>query len=372
MAGAGRTHERVERVPLIPMGSGGVPALVAIIRRLSVARSLQEIMETVTHPARTLLGAGGVTFVLREGDHCHYAEEDAISPLWKGKRFPLNACISGWCIKERRAVAIYDIYQDPRIPQDAYRPTFVRSLAMVPLPQEEPIAAMGAYWDRVREISVEEVELLQTIANSAALALANAELRRERARSGEQSREFTHRIKNVFAITQALAYQTDGESAEEYRSALLGRLRSLEQAHAELLNAETGSADMEALLDVLLTPLISERGATRDFSGPQVALPGHTAAALALVIHELGTNALKHGALSAPTGHVSVTWDRPGDSRLVISWKETGGPAVEAPGETGLGTRLIESIVQHQMDGRLTRRYEADGFFCELAISVSD
>src|SRR6476620_286574 len=123
--------KQVVRFPLVTSGSTEVEAVVAIVRHLSKAHSLSEIRETVTYAARRLLAADGVTFVLREGDRCYYAEEDAISPLWKGKRFPMAACISGWCMTERKAVAIRDIYKDARIPIDAYRSTFVRSLTMV-------------------------------------------------------------------------------------------------------------------------------------------------------------------------------------------------------------------------------------------------
>ena len=176
-------RKRATRFPLVRGDSTDVEAVVAIVRYLSKAHSLSEIMETVTYAARTLLAADGVTFVLREGDRCYYAEEDTITPLWKGTRFPTAACISGWCMTERQAVAIRDIYKDARIPIDAYRSTFVRSLAMVPVREDDPIGAVGAYWSRLRHTSPAELELLQTIANSAALGIAKIELEQERARA---------------------------------------------------------------------------------------------------------------------------------------------------------------------------------------------
>ena len=106
--------------------------LADAIQALSQARTLLEVMTIVRAAARDLSGADGMTFVLREGDRCHYAEENAIGPLWKGKRFPLSACISGWVMTNRQAVVIPDIYSDRRIPHAAYRSTFVRSMAMVP------------------------------------------------------------------------------------------------------------------------------------------------------------------------------------------------------------------------------------------------
>ena len=166
--------------PLVAPGASDAAGLTAIVRRLSIARTLSEIMDITVHAARTLLHADGITFVLRDGDRCYYADEDAIGPLWKGHRFPIGACISGWCMTERTPAAIPDITQDPRIPQDAYRPTFVKSLVMVPVRQEDPIAALGAYWATTRDIPAADVELLQTVADAAALAVLLVELQQER------------------------------------------------------------------------------------------------------------------------------------------------------------------------------------------------
>lgn len=180
MIAVGRPEEPVATLPLGGPGASEAQALAAVIRRLSVARTLDEVVDIVTHAARTLLRADGISFVLREGDQCHYVEEDSISPLWKGHRFPMSACISGWCMEHGRSVAIPDVYKDPRIPRKAYRPTFVRSLAMVPVRQEEPIAALGAYWSTKRDIRPAEVDLLQTVANAASLAIAYVQARGER------------------------------------------------------------------------------------------------------------------------------------------------------------------------------------------------
>src|SRR5262249_32531599 len=116
----------------------GMERLVLAVQDLSLARHLPEIMAVVRRTARELTGADGATFVLRDGMRCHYADEDAIAPLWKGRRFPMSACISGWAMLERRPAVVPDIYQDPRIPHDAYRPTFVKSLVMVPIRTAAP------------------------------------------------------------------------------------------------------------------------------------------------------------------------------------------------------------------------------------------
>ena len=85
-----------------------------------------------------MISADGVTFVLRDYSNCHYVEEDAISPLWKGQRFPMTSCISGWAMMNNKTAVIPDIFADDRIPHEVYRKTFVKSLVMAPVGFDTP------------------------------------------------------------------------------------------------------------------------------------------------------------------------------------------------------------------------------------------
>jgi GAF domain-containing protein len=145
--------------------------LAEAIDSLAKARQFEEVTAIVRRAARELSGADGVTFVVRDGDCCYYADESAIKPLFKGKRFPLRSCVSGWVMANQQPVAIADIYADPRVPHAAYRPTFVKSLAMVPVRNREPIAAIGAYWAQPHEATSEELSVLKVLADASALAL---------------------------------------------------------------------------------------------------------------------------------------------------------------------------------------------------------
>ncbi len=156
-----------------------VQRLAGVISDLSQAHDMESITAIVREAARSLTGADGATFVLRDGDKCHYLEENAIGPLWKGQRFPMCACISGWVMSHRRVAVIEDIYQDPRIPEDAYRPTFVKSLVMVPINKAEPVGAIGNYWAVCRLPSDEEIIILQILADITGVAMENAEMRRK-------------------------------------------------------------------------------------------------------------------------------------------------------------------------------------------------
>jgi len=150
--------------------------LVQVAEELSMARELRDVMSVVRRAARELTGADGATFVLREAELCFYAEENAIGPLWKGRRFPITDCISGWAMLHKQAVVIEDVYADARIPRDAYRPTFVQSLVMVPIRTSAPVGAIGNYWAERHQATPGEVKLLGALADLTSVALRNVDL----------------------------------------------------------------------------------------------------------------------------------------------------------------------------------------------------
>jgi PAS domain S-box-containing protein len=152
-------------------------ALVEAVERLAAVETLDDVIAIVRSKAREISGAEGVTFVLRDGEFCHYIDEDAVGPLWKGKRFPLTACISGWCMLNGEIAVIPDIYVDNRIPHDAYRPTFVNSLVMVPVKAGAAIAAIGSYWSERRNFDEGELELVRALARSTAVAIQSLRMR---------------------------------------------------------------------------------------------------------------------------------------------------------------------------------------------------
>jgi two-component system CheB/CheR fusion protein len=150
--------------------------LLLVVKDLACVRTIEEIIEIVRLAARDLTNADGVTFVLRDGECCHYVDENAIGPLWKGMRFPLKSCISGWAMLNKQAAVIEDIYQDARIPLDAYKVTFVKSLVMVPIRIADPLGAIGAYWSTPHRATPEEIELLEILTDTTAVAISNVQL----------------------------------------------------------------------------------------------------------------------------------------------------------------------------------------------------
>jgi signal transduction histidine kinase/CheY-like chemotaxis protein len=253
----------------------GMRYLVEVVQQLSMARTLPAIMDIVRRAARRLAGADGATFVLRDGERCFYADEDAISPLWKGQRFPMSACISGWAMLNRRAAVIKDIYQDARIPHDAYRPTFVKSLMMTPIRAASPVGAIGVYWAKMHETTPTEVELLRALADSTSVAMESVDLLTNLER---RVAERTLEVRRRSAELEILNRELDAFSysvAHDLRSPLTvvgGFSQSLLEGHGDRLDPQgldhlrridSGVRRMQALIDdllalskIVLTPLV--------------------------------------------------------------------------------------------------------------------
>lgn len=240
------------------MDNQQVQILIDTVQQLSLARNLETVTGVVRTTARKLTGADGAAFVLRENDLCYYADEDAISPLWKGQRFNMDTCISGWAMLNRQPVVIEDIYADDRIPHDAYRPTFVKSLAMVPIRTMEPIGAIGNYWATQRMPTAAEVMLLQSLADITSVSIENVSILNElEARVAER----THELELVNAGLESFAYSVSHDLRAPLR-ALTSRVdfllqhypgKVLDATGQKLLNGINNTAtDMRTLIDELL------------------------------------------------------------------------------------------------------------------------
>lgn len=302
--------------------------LVEIVTQLSLARSLDAIVDIVKTAARQLNGADGATFVLRDGDLCHYVAEDAIGPLWQGKRFPLRACISGWAMAERQAAVVPDIYADPRIPVDAYRPTFVKSLVMVPIRAEAPIGAIGNYWARPHEASADEVSLIQALADSTSLALENLELYQSLER---RVRERTQRLQEANEELEAFSYSVSHDlraplrALQGYADLLLGQIEPpLEgQALSYVERIRNSAQRMHLLIEDLLNLSRVSRAEVRSAPVPlgRIAME---------ILTSLRNTSSQRGDVQIVVDESLATEGDPGLLRIALenllanAWKYTG------------------------------------------------
>ncbi|MCX8474727.1 MAG: PAS domain S-box protein [Sphingomonas sp.] len=181
--------------------------------------------------------------------------------------------------------------------------------------------------------------------------------------------ELNHRVKNTLAIVQGIAQQsfkgiTDPATA---RGAFEGRLAALSEAHNLLTREHWGPVSMAQIIGDAVAPHGGDVGRF-ELDGPDLPILPKTAISLALAIHELATNAVKHGALSQPTGQVTIRWNRTGEdgARLSLVWQEQGGPRVEAPARRGFGTRMIERGLAAEFGGTVEIDFRPEGLVCTV------
>src|SRR5258707_977010 len=167
--------------------------------------------------------------------------------------------------------------------------------------------------------------------------------------------ELNHRVKNTLATVQSLAAQTIRGAGvpHDVREAFEARLLALSRAHDHLTREQWGSADLKSLADEIFAPYSDGAGDRVRLEGGSVKLAPRAALMLAMVLHELATNAAKYGALSTMKGALAVSWTvvESGGHRLCIDWRESGGPPVQEPKSPGFGTRLVERGLSGETKG---------------------
>jgi len=181
------------------------------------------------------------------------------------------------------------------------------------------------------------------------------------------AREVDHRANNLLALIQSIVRLSRGRSVEELQRNLVGRVDALARAHQLLASARWRGADLRRLIEEELLPYTLGEAARARLDGPDIALSASEAQALAMGIHELATNAAKHGALSAPAGRVMVAWERDGGGARRVRWQEDGGPEVTPPARKSFGTSLLE-LTLRGVGGRTQLTWRPEGVICEFEL----
>jgi two-component sensor histidine kinase/AmiR/NasT family two-component response regulator len=184
-------------------------------------------------------------------------------------------------------------------------------------------------------------------------------------------REVDHRARNALAIVQSIVRMTKSKSIESYVPTVEGRIAALSTAHALLAESRWEGASLHRLADEELAPYRSSDAERITITGPAVFLKPETAQTIALVLHELATNAVKYGALSDPAGMVTLNWQCEHNS-LKLQWIETGGPAVSPPTTKGYGTKVITASIKQQLGGTIGFDWQPGGLAFAMSISVGD
>ena len=179
------------------------------------------------------------------------------------------------------------------------------------------------------------------------------------------AREVDHRARNALAVIQSIIRLTRANNVEDYVAAIEGRIKALARAHTLLSDSRWNGADLTTLVAEELAPY--RTGDKIVMQGPDISLQPSTAQGLALALHELATNAAKHGALSSEHGKVTLTWLLQPQA-LVLSWVESGGPEIASPSARSFGLRVIRASIEQQLDGEAGFDWNPSGLRCSFAI----
>jgi PAS domain S-box-containing protein len=195
----------------------------------------------------------------------------------------------------------------------------------------------------------------------------------EQKRNQEQivtlAREAEHRSKNLLAIVQAAVHLSQSDTPQGLKSAIEGRIQALANVHSLFAQSRWIGAELSTIATQELAPYLQGSVSRARIEGPQVLLEPGTAQAIAVVLHELATNAAKYGALSGVEGQVTLDWSQAADGLLTLHWTEKGGPPVKAPARHGFGGRVIERMIG-DLKGKAHFDWRPEGIVCEIIIQA--
>jgi two-component sensor histidine kinase len=242
----------------------------------------------------------------------------------------------------------------------------VAALTLFLLDSASPAWAIGSFWVAGGLI----------IVVAAAMADSVRELRRNRERLNEAQAELrtmvgelAHRNKNALTVIMSIVRQSarNASSADEAAQIINERLTALARAQEVVLESQASFVSLKTLLETTLAPFGLERFAITPSS--EAAVEPELAPPLALLLHEMATNALKHGALSETQGRVLIDWTL-SDGKAHVTWRETDGPAIAEPSQQGFGTRLLSAALA-PFGGHVERRFKPDGVVCDLSVPAT-
>jgi PAS domain S-box-containing protein len=184
------------------------------------------------------------------------------------------------------------------------------------------------------------------------------------------AREAEHRTKNILATVQATVNLSQSKTLRGLKDVIEGRIRALANVHALFVESRWKGAELSSLVRQQLSPYLRDN-VRAHIDGPQVLLDPNTAQTVAVILHELATNAAKYGALSRAKGRVEVKWSLAVNDQLSLTWTEKRGPAVKRPTHQGFGTRVMERLIRDQHKGELRLDWRTEGLECEIVLQIS-
>jgi two-component sensor histidine kinase len=357
---------------------------------------LHRIVQTVTDVATELTGAQFGSFFYNvtgeQGEsYMLYTLSGVPKSAFAGFPMPRATAIFEPTFHGTEVVRSEDIRRDPRYGKNAPHHGMpeghlpVVSYLAVPVVGRSGAVLGGLFFghDRPDVFQKEAEDLAIGIASHAALAIDNARLHQsvqdelEQRRKAEEAKELLlheiqHRVKNTLGTVLAFAAQTFRTAPPAERKAFDERIHALANAHALLIRSNWNDTTVGEVVKQAVEPFQDAGRERFVLSGSDIALDAGRALTLAMLLHELGTNAMKYGALSSEKGTVTIDWSLVEDGKspqLQLTWQERGGPHVNAPTRKGFGSTLIEKALSGTQ-GKVQLRYEPHGIICDVRMKL--
>jgi two-component sensor histidine kinase len=356
-------------------------ALVALAQEMTTAPD--GILQKLADTALTLCGAHSAGFsLLEDEDHKRNFHWRAIAGQWRphvGGGTPRDFGPCGTVLDRNTAMLCQRPERDfpylgevsPLLDEGLLLPFYVDG------------EAVGTIWiishDETRRFDAEDLRVMTNLATFAAAAYQTLQSLNATKKANEHQKLLTsvldHRVKNMLTRVAVVARSTrqGSSSVDEFARTLDGRIQSMVVAHSLLIQSRWYAVSLPDLVRAQLAPFATDTNVT--ISGPDVMLSSEATQALAMVFHELVTNAAKYGALSEPGGRVLVSWDRqPNENAapsVIIVWQELGGPPIAAPTPSGYGTRAIRELIPHELGGTVDLALvPGESACCKIAIPL--
>lgn len=370
------------------------------MEELCSARTQEEVVRVSAALAKKACNVDSISVVLTSGEQFHYVPGEKADAISQAIRSKVIMRMSAWALEAAQTAVVPDIHRDERTRSHTNGSTFARSLVVVPVGGPIPFAAITSAWVHERWPSATDVLMLEALARATGLALAyrlnqsnqhdadesnsvtewlgtaaDAEgLRGSERRHWLLVAELQHRMRNLLGLVRSLVRRTaeTSPSVEEYAAHLEGRISALARMQTFAVRQPRDGISLEELVDAELIAHAARDGKVKT-AGPAVRLRAKAAETLGLALHELTTNAVKFGALSAPEGHLTITWRKELDREdpcVRLEWVERG-VTPRSPSHRGFGRDLLERTVPYELRGATRLAFGPDGAHCVIDIPLT-
>jgi two-component sensor histidine kinase len=321
-------------------------------------------------------GSAGVSILEPETNQFRWFGLAGVLSVFEGEKTPRDNSPCGVCLDIEGPV----LMEHPERAFDWIRNAdiAVPEVLLVPL-SRTGLDAIGTLWvvsDRTGHFNSSHARMLTELASFAAMALRMIQTEEQLHAALQQqevlAREMSHRVKNLFSLMAGMVRMSHrgATSADDLSDRLIGRIMALSDAHALVRRQFADGAPVVTTLCDIIDRILRPYGQSRwSIDGPALAVGEKATNSLALIFHELATNAAKYGAFHAENGSVAVAWTA-NDNDVALSWCEAGGPVTAPVGEAGFGTRLIEATVQG-VNGAIDYQWKPDGLVVQVRLPLS-